>query len=167
MIFVVLGSQKFPFDRLLMALDDLKDAGQLPDDLVVQSGHSGYQPRSFAVRDFMTKDEFDRSIEAADFVICHGGTGAIVSTLKKGKKVLAVPRLSRYHEHVDDHQRQIVTMFSHLGLIEACEDLSELGQAIGRLREREYLPFESNTQRFLSELRQDIDRLSGSVQKPR
>ena len=35
----------------------------------------------------------------------------LYSSIKKGKKVIAVPRLHEYHEHVNDHQKQIVELF--------------------------------------------------------
>jgi len=34
--------------------------------------------------------------------------GAIIGAIKKGKKVIAVPRLAKCGEHVDDHQVQLV-----------------------------------------------------------
>lgn len=35
-----------------------------------------------------------------------------MSGLLKGKPVIVVPRLEKYHEHVDDHQQQIAEAFA-------------------------------------------------------
>jgi UDP-N-acetylglucosamine transferase subunit ALG13 len=40
-------------------------------------------------------------------IISHGGTGALGAALKLGKKVVAVPRLVKYQEHIDGHQIQV------------------------------------------------------------
>ena len=53
-------------------------------------------------------------MEKANIVITHGGTGAIIGAVKKGKKVIAVPRLAKYGEHVDDHQLQLIKQFDDL-----------------------------------------------------
>ena len=53
-------------------------------------------------------------MEKANIVITHGGTGAIIGAVKKGKKVIAVPRLAKYGEHVDDHQLQLIKKFDDL-----------------------------------------------------
>lgn len=56
-------------------------------------------------------DEFSNEMEKANIVITHGGTGAIIGAVKKGKKVIAVPRRAKYGEHVDDHQLQLIKQF--------------------------------------------------------
>ena len=53
----------------------------------------------------------------ASFIITHGGVGSIISSLKLNKKVIAVPRLSKYNEHVNDHQLQIIEDFDKQGYI--------------------------------------------------
>lgn len=81
----------------------------------------------------------------ADIVITHGGTGAIIGAVKKGKKVIAVPRLAKYGEHVDDHQIQLVEQFNEMELIYSCNDVQELKTAIEEIRTRKYNDYHSNT----------------------
>ena len=50
-------------------------------------------------------------MDEATLIITHGGVGSIVSALKKNKKVIVVPRLKKYNEHIDDHQLEIVEEF--------------------------------------------------------
>ena len=63
-------------------------------------------------------------------VITHGGTGVIIGAVKQGKKVIAVPRLASYGEHVDDHQVQLLREFDGMNLICACYDSEKLGDCI-------------------------------------
>ena len=56
--------------------------------------------------------EFNETIEKSDYIITHGGVGSIIDSLKKNKKVIAVPRLGKYNEHVNDHQVEIIESFN-------------------------------------------------------
>ena len=104
MIFVSLGTQDKPFVRLL----DYLEHSNIKDKIIVQAGFTDYESKKFEIHKYLDKDDFDKYIDEADLVICHGGVGTIVSCLNKNKKVLAVPRLSKYKEHQNDHQLQIV-----------------------------------------------------------
>ena len=141
MIFVTLGSQKFQFNRLLKAVDKLK----LEEEVFAQIGYSDYKPVNFPYQEFLDRDEFAEIMEKADIVITHGGTGAIIGAVKKGKKVIAVPRLEKYGEHVDDHQLQLVKQFRDLNLICECVDCDKLEDALRTVRSSEYNSYESNT----------------------
>lgn len=66
-------------------------------------------------------------------VISHGGTGAIVKALKKGKKVIAIPRQAKYGEHADDHQFQIVDFMYENGYVYKVVEMSELQGTIGQV----------------------------------
>ena len=58
MIFVAVGTQKFPFDRLLKGIDDLIEQGQLEQDVFAQIGHTDYVPRNYGYQNFLSKDDF-------------------------------------------------------------------------------------------------------------
>ena len=126
MIFITLGSQKFQFDRLLKAVDDLVERGVITEDVFAQSGYSTYVPRHYPTKAFLNREEFTQMQDRADIVITHGGTGAIIGAVKKGKKVIAVPRLAKYGEHVDDHQLQITLQFGNMNFISECLDCQNL-----------------------------------------
>ena len=53
MIFITLGSQKFQFNRLLKAVDDLVETGELSDEVFAQTGYSDYQPRNYKFKQFL------------------------------------------------------------------------------------------------------------------
>lgn len=152
MIFITLGSQKFQFNRLLKAADE--SLGN--EDVFAQIGYSDYRPVHYKYKEFLDRDEFENMMSKADIVITHGGTGAIIEAVKKGKKVIAVPRLKKYGEHVDDHQIQLIGQFKNLELIYACEDM-DLKKALETVRETEYKKYQSNIERIIRSLEEFIE----------
>lgn len=84
------------------------------------------------------QEELERYQEQADLIITHGGVGSIISSIKRGKKVIAVPRLHKYHEHVNDHQTQIIENFSIKNYIIGINEVDELEQAI--LKAKNFVP---------------------------
>lgn len=130
LIFVCLGSQQYPFDRLLKELDQLKNSGEIREDIFAQIGSSHYVPQSYYWERFITQEVYEKKLDEASLVISHGGTGAIVKALKKGKKVIAVPRRAKYGEHADDHQFQIVDFLYENGYVYKVVEMSELKKAI-------------------------------------
>ena len=95
-------------------------------------------------------------MDKADIVTTHGGTGAIISAVKKGKKVIAVPRLAKYGEHVDDHQIQLISQFKELNLIYSCEDM-DLQKALETVKKTAYKAYQSNTERIIENLEKFIE----------
>ena len=106
----------------------------------------------------MTQDDFNKLIEKSDIIITHGGTGVIINSIKKGKKVIAIPRLSKYKEHVDDHQIQLINEFKVLNLIEAIHEVDELEKAIKKIKEKRYNKYISNTSKIV----ESIEKFLGS-----
>ena len=153
MIFITLGSQKFQFNRLLKAVDEI----DVDEDVFAQIGYSDYKPQHYKYKEFLDRDEFENVMSKADIVITHGGTGAIIEAVKKGKKVIAVPRLKKYGEHVDDHQIQLIGQFRNLELIYACEDM-DLEKALRTVKETEYKSYQSNTERIIRSLEEFIEK---------
>lgn len=152
MIFITLGSQKFQFNRLLKAVDELK----IDEEIFAQIGYSDYKPKNYKYKEFLDRDEFSSVMDKADIVITHGGTGAIIAAVKKGKKVIAVPRLKQYGEHVDDHQIQLICQFKELDLIYACEDM-DLGKALETVKKTDYKVYKSNTDKIVKNLEEFIE----------
>ncbi|MBO0481009.1 PssE/Cps14G family polysaccharide biosynthesis glycosyltransferase [Candidatus Enterococcus courvalinii] len=152
MIFITLGSQKFQFNRLLEAVDKLIEQGWITDPVFAQIGASDYQPKNFEFQPFLTRKLFQSMIHEASVILTHGGSGAIVSGLKAHKKVIAVPRLQCYGEHIDNHQIQIVESFAKTGYIIAVTELSELAATITAIEEQKLKTFQSNNEHFIQNL---------------
>lgn len=162
MIFVTVGSQKFQFDRLIRAVDALVASGVAKGGAFAQTGACAYVPEHMEHEAFLDREAFRSQMDACDVVVTHGGTGAIIGAVKDGKKVIAVPRLAKYGEHVDDHQIEIVTQFGEMGLIEPFLHPEGLSEAYARVTTKNYLPYRSNTEHFCADLSEYIDGLGGN-----
>ncbi len=151
MIFVTVGSQKFPFDRLIQRVDQMLEEGVLGEEVFIQTGTSDYVPRC-RHQPFCEREQFEELLEACSILITHGGAGTMVEAVKRGKRVVAVPRLARYGEHVDDHQLELAGRFDGMNLLCACVDIERLPEAVRDVRTRSFARFRSNTERFLASL---------------
>ncbi len=150
-IFITLGSQKFQFNRLLKEVDQLCENKKISAEIYAQIGYSDYLPKHYEYKDFLDREEFAVEMDKADIVITHGGTGAIIGAVKKGKKVIAVPRLAKYGEHVDDHQLQLTRQFDELKLIYSCED-GDLSKALKIVKCTRYKLYQSNTDKIIKSI---------------
>ena len=159
MIFITLGSQKFQFDRLLKTVDELVGRGIITEDVFAQSGYSNYKPQNYSFKPFLNREEFSDVMGNADLVITHGGTGAIIGAVKKGKKVIAVPRLAKYGEHVDNHQLQLIKQFDSMNIICPCYDLTNLEEVISETRKHTFNTYVSNTDAIIASIAKYIDEL--------
>lgn len=134
MIFVCVGSREYQFDRLLIKIDELIKDGEIKDDVFAQIGQSNYIPKHYAYKRFLSVDEFKEYQKNADLIISHAGTGALVGALKMGKKVIAVPRLAKYGEHIDDHQIQVAEVLDREGYLKCVINMDDLLTAINLLK---------------------------------
>lgn len=126
-IFVTVGSRNYQFNRLFVKLDELFEQGVLKGELFAQTGTSTYLPRHYKYKDFISQEEFLEKIEWADLVVSHGASGSIMKALSAGKKVLAVTRLEKYNEHINDHQIQNNEAFASNGYVLAVYEMDTLG----------------------------------------
>lgn len=156
MIIVTVGSQNFQFNRLLKKIDELIDDGIIKDEVFAQIGVSDYRPRNFEYVDFVPQQCFLKRIKEADLVITHAGTGAIINSIKNNRKVIGVPRLSQYGEHVDDHQLQIIKEFSELNLIEPCYRIEDLDNILLNIEDKKYNKYISNTNKIIDSIKEFI-----------
>lgn len=153
MILVTLGTQKQQFTRLLEAIEKSK----IKDSIIVQAGYTKFTSSKMKIFDFIPYEEMTKLIADCDLVITHGGTGSIIMPLKNNKKVIACPRLSKYLEHVDDHQTQIVDVFSDEGHILAFNDGDNLDEVYKKSKSFKPKKYVSNTERFIENLKKEID----------
>lgn len=151
MIFVTVGSQKFPFDRLIRKADQMVRTGTIKEEVFIQTGTSQYIPLC-PHQAFCGQEQFGELMETCNILITHGGAGTMVNAVKRGKKVIAVPRLARYGEHVDDHQLELTARLHEMNLLCACPDVEQLPEALRNLSSRRFESFHSNTEAFLTSL---------------
>ena len=159
MILVTLGTQDKKFTRLLVEIDKLIELGKIKDRIVVQAGYSSdYKSLNMEIFDLINKDDFDKLISECDILITHGGVGAILTGLKYKKKVIAIPRLKKYKEHVNDHQLQIVSNFNEEGYIIGISDVCELGQAFDKIKNFKPKEYQSNKKHMISLVKELIEK---------
>lgn len=149
MILVTLGTQDKPFKRLLEAIDKEIDKGNIKDKVVVQAGCTKYDTDKMEIFDLIPLEKFDDLMSECDLLITHGGVGSIISGLKNGKKVIAVPRLAKYGEHINDHQKQIIEKFNDAGNIIGIEEMDELEGALKRIKKFKPNKYTSNTDNMI------------------
>ena len=157
MILVTLGTQDKTFVRLLEKINQLIDQGLIQDKVIVQAGFTKYSSDNMEIFDLIPQDEFNNLMSKADLVITHGGVGNIISALEKNKKVIAVPRLAKYGEHINDHQTQIIAKFNDLGYIIGLQDVDELDRAIKEVKKFNPQKFVHDNSNMLSLVSKLID----------
>lgn len=153
----MLGTQNNSFHRLLEEIDRLIERGKINDEVIVQAGYTKYESQNMKVIDFVSNDEIEKFEQQADYIITHGGVGSIIGSIEKGKKVIAVPRLKQYGEHVNDHQLDIVESFDKLGYIIGITDVSQLEEALQRVKVFEPKKYIQNTGNIIKIVENFID----------
>jgi UDP-N-acetylglucosamine transferase subunit ALG13 len=133
-VFVTVGFESHPFDRLLRAIDDGLNCRLISGDIFVHTGHSRYQVQYCESKRFLGFDEIMSRLREADIVVCHAGVGTTLLCLGLGKIPIVFPRQSGYHEHVDDHQIQFAQKMEKLGKALVAYDENDLLSKIGRYR---------------------------------
>lgn len=152
MIFVTLGTQDKPFKRLI----DYLENSHIDDEIIVQAGFTDYKSDKLKIYKYIDKDDFDKYIKEANYVICHGGVGTIINCLENNKKVLVVPRLSKYGEHQNDHQLQIASVYADKGYILVMNDNDDIDKKYEELKDFKPKKFVSNNKIFVSNLKKYI-----------
>lgn len=130
MIFVTVGTHEQPFDRLVRAVDELKAAGRITDEVFIQTGYCRYRPIHCRGEAFLSFTRLREAIAAAAVVITHGGTGSIMLALHQGQTPLVMPRRRVHGEHIDDHQVLFCRKLAGEGRIAAVYEVEELGPAL-------------------------------------
>lgn len=134
MIFISVGTQKFQFNRLLKDIDELIDSGYIKEDVFAQIGHSNYLPKNYDYTKFLNHHDFHELINNCSIYITHGGVGSIQNGLRLNKTIIVFPRLSKFGEHVDDHQIEIAQKFTEMGFVLHAENKDQLLQEIKRAK---------------------------------
>ena len=134
MILVMLGTQNNDFHRLLEEIEKNIENGNINEEVVVQAGFTNYKSDKMKIFDMTSKENLEKLIEQSDLITTHAGVGSIEMSLEQNKKVIAVPRLKKYREHVNDHQRDIEKKLNKEGYLIGIDDVSELNVALKKIK---------------------------------
>ena len=158
MILVLLGTQNNSFHRLLEEVQKNIDNGNIQEEVIVQKGYTKFESNEMTMYNKLPSDEIEKLIDNANLVITHGGVGSIINSIQKGKKVIAIPRLKKYNEHVNDHQLDIVKSFNELGYIIGLNDVNELAEALINIQKFEPKQYIKNTGKILKIVEDFIEK---------
>lgn len=158
MIFVTLGTQDKPFNRLLEAVQKQIDNKKIKGKVIVQAGCTKFESKDMEIFDLIPMEDFSKYIEECDLLITHGGVGSIVDALKKDKIVIAAARLAEYGEHVNDHQLQIIKNFGEAGYIIPLDDFDSLDEAIKKAKKFKPNKYKSNTVNMINLVEELINK---------
>lgn len=134
MILVVTGTDRFPFDRLVRAVDEGADAHRGDEELLIQLGSGTVEPESCEWQRLFPFDEFMELLERADVVVGHAGAGTILLCLQAGLRPVVMPRRKRLGECVDDHQLLFAKRLHALGLVRCAAEPEDVWPAIEEAR---------------------------------
>lgn len=157
MILILLGTQKNNFNRLLQAVQDNIDNKIISEKVIVQAGCTKFNSKDMEIFDLIQIDEMNKLMDSANLIITHGGVGSIVGALKRRKKIIAMPRLKEYKEHINNHQEEIVSMFEQQGFIKSVNNTKELTDVLLDIENFNPKIYQSNTNNIIKLISKYID----------
>lgn len=140
MIFVIMGMEVHPFDRLARAVDELARTDAVGEDFFVQLGTCKFEPRHAAFERFLSFGDVCTHIRRASVAVTHAGAGSTLLCVEQGKHPVLVPRRSSRGEHVDEHQLPFAEKMAGAGLATVVRETEELSAAIAATRSRSAPP---------------------------
>jgi UDP-N-acetylglucosamine--N-acetylmuramyl-(pentapeptide) pyrophosphoryl-undecaprenol N-acetylglucosamine transferase len=163
LLFATVGAT-LPFDRLVDSVAQLHAEGAIPERIVIQTGIGGHAPEGLEVRETLPFDEVQALLRDASIVICHGGTGSLITALRQGCHVIALPRLFALGEHYDDHQLEITEAFEVRGLVKVARSVDELRDALAAVRDQPRVLATTDPRELISFLE---ERIAGHPRGPK
>jgi UDP-N-acetylglucosamine transferase subunit ALG13 len=116
MILVTVGTEQYPFNRLLHWIEVLLQNELIQEEVVVQYGNSTVLPAGTKVYRFLKEEKFKDLISQARIVIAHCGEGTLLLLDSLDKPYILVARSHQFKEHVDDHQVELGLALSEINV---------------------------------------------------
>lgn len=132
LIFVSVGTQDRPFNRLLSGVDAIAET--LDEEIVAQIGYSTYIPHNVKSFRFCGHKEMLHYIEKANVIISQAGFGIIGNAIRYNKPMVLVPREFRYGEAVDKQYELAEYLASQNRSIVCVRNLEYLAEGIDEVR---------------------------------
>ena len=155
-LFVALGTQKFPFDRLVSAVNALIESGEYqPEEIVLQSIMNKVKPLCTNLG-IIPHDQFNKWMAEAEVVIVHAGVNSILSCMSMNKPFIIVPRNKKFGEHVDYHQFEIARLMETKFTVLVLRDTNKLKDMIEEAKHHKYKSWVSQKAGLIEALKKDI-----------
>ena len=126
MIFLTVGNWHKGFDRLVEAVDKLKEQNVITDTVTAQIGSGNYKPANLRSFDYCSPNEFSDIISKSRVIITHAGIGTIGQAIKLIKPVIVVPRKAELGECSNNHQFTTAKELAKEGKILVAYEVFEL-----------------------------------------
>lgn len=84
------------------------------------------------------------------------GVGTIIQALNLNKRIIAVPRLKKYKEHVNNHQLQIIENFDKSGYVIGANGVENLEELLSSVESFMPAKFISNNECFVKKLEENV-----------
>ncbi|HEX5378158.1 MAG TPA: glycosyltransferase [Phenylobacterium sp.] len=156
LLFATVGAI-LPFDRLVGLVADAKARGEIPEEVLIQTGVGGVKPDGIETVETLPFDGMQDILRDAEIVVCHGGTGSLITALRQGCRVVAVPRLFEKGEVYDDHQEEITSAFAARGMLAVAKTPEEFSEALRTVRNRPPVPATSDPAELIAHLNTLMD----------
>lgn len=157
MIFVTVGTNKFSFNRLIKKIDELIRDGKITEKVVMQIGHSTYEPKYASWFRFESYEKIKELTKKARLVITHAGVGSILTSLSFNKITIVVPRMKKFNEHIDDHQVELARELSKESKVLVVFDVEQLYKFLNK---RVNFVNKNRKNRLALEIKKYIDKIS-------
>jgi UDP-N-acetylglucosamine transferase subunit ALG13 len=159
-ILATLGTHPQPMDRLVRELDRLIEVGVIQEEVIIQAAVFGYLPKLARAERIMAFAELAALINRADVVISHAGPATLAAVRAAGLTPIVVPRLVRYHEHVDGHQALYAKRLARQPGYVIVEEMGQLADAIAQARGSRTSTSKADVSRAVAALNEIAQRIA-------
>lgn len=130
MILVTLGTHGQPMDRLVMALDEIAESGEVEDEILITAAAYARRPVRAKPLGIQPYGQLVAWANSARAIITHGGPASIALAFASGHSPIIVPRDPAFGEHVDDHQIRFTSWLAARRDLIVVLDMKDLGHAL-------------------------------------
>lgn len=163
LLFATVGAT-LPFERLLDYVGDAKARGLIPERVVIQTGKGAPPVDGAECVETLDFAQMKATLAKADLVVCHGGTGSVITALQAGCRTIAIPRLFELGEHYDNHQLEITEAFEQRGLLFVARTREEFAAALRKARATTPRLATTDPRGLIARLTQIVDGLEAGAQ---
>jgi len=115
MIFATIGNDHREFRRFNNLIHLI---GKLypNEEIIYQNGYTPFisELPNITNKEFIKREEFKHVLEKSSLVFTHAGAGTLLQLTKLKKIPLVLPRLFKFNEHLDNHQKETLNEFIKL-----------------------------------------------------
>lgn len=157
MIYVTVGTMFLDFPRLIRKMDAI--AAGSGERIIVQTGLGNTFPAQCEHFAFKPREEVLELQRQARVIVCHAGIGSVLDALEVRRPIIVVPRLTKFREHMNDHQLDIAQAVARRRWGRMILDIDELPAACAAPPEapQSYRPAK---QRLVSAVRDMVERIA-------